>query len=117
MPAPVSCSINSSQENYNPHSDLFRHPKSNPKKKTEKISKMIKPKTFLINGKLAIPACASVIDSRSLLHNKTSKNAEKNLEKTRKKPQNLAEFISILPSSRNSHPYVASLRDLCSNCQ
>ena len=48
MPAPVSCYINSPQDNYKLHSDLFRHPKSNPpsppppkkkkKKKPEKIT-------------------------------------------------------------------------------
>ena len=40
----------------------------------QKHSKMIKPKTLLINGKRAIPTCAPMIDSHSLLHNKTLKN-------------------------------------------
>ena len=36
MPAPVY--INSPQDNYNLYSDLFRHPKIEPKKKIEKIT-------------------------------------------------------------------------------
>ena len=98
MPAPVSCSLNSSQDNYNPHSDLFRHPKSNPKKKTEKISKMIKSKTLLINGKLVIPTCASMIDSHSF----AQQNIKEHLEKTRKK-------LKILLSSFQYFLLVATL--------
>ena len=54
---------------------------------------MIKSKTLLINGKLAIPTCASVIDSHSFLEK---------LEKTRKK-------LKILLSSFQYFLLVATL--------
>ena len=49
-------------------------------------------------------------------YSKISKKSYKKREKMRKMAHNLSVFSSILPSSRNSHPKVESLRERCSNC-
>ena len=48
---------------------------------------MIKPKTLLINGKLAIPTCASMIDSHSFFHNSFEEKKNKNKNKKKQKKQ------------------------------